>query len=362
MAVWDEYFSDWDFIVSLFPEGWQEKFHELKVLKFGRKFTGENKESDLLRLIFLHLAGGLSLRTTVAEAREAGIVDIVDVTLFNHFKKCEQFFGWCITELLKENAGLAQDLFHDGRNWKIVDGSLIHEPGERGSFSRIHFSMNLPALTADQIQITGIRTGESLTRFEAKKNDVFLADRGFMRFAGIKHVLENGGDVVGRFSPSQFTVFQPNTKNPFPLLSKLRALKYGQTGDWDVELQADKERIQGRICAIKQSPHCREAEEKRVRKHARRNNHMIADRTVELCGYLLIFTTFPRETYSGDFIVKIYRTRWQVELLFKRLKSLLELGQLHKYDPVSIRTYLNGKMLIALLLEKMIRMAEAFSP
>ena len=42
MAVWDEYFSDWDFIVSLFPEGWQEKFHELKVLKFGRKFTGEN--------------------------------------------------------------------------------------------------------------------------------------------------------------------------------------------------------------------------------------------------------------------------------------------------------------------------------
>lgn len=183
-----------------------------------------------------------------------------------------------------------------------------------------------------------------------------------MRFAGIKHVLENGGDVVGRFSPSQFTVFQPNTKNPFPLLSKLRALKYGQTGDWDVELQADKERIQGRICAIKQSPHCREAEEKRVREHARRNNHMIADRTVELCGYLLIFTTFPRETYSGDFIVKIYRTRWQVELLFKRLKSLLELGQLHKYDPVSIRTYLNGKMLIALLLEKMIRMAEAFSP
>ena len=53
--------------------------------KFGRKFTGENKESDLLRLIFLHLAGELSLRTTVAEAREAGIVDIVDVTLSNHF-------------------------------------------------------------------------------------------------------------------------------------------------------------------------------------------------------------------------------------------------------------------------------------
>ena len=81
MAVWDEYFSDWDFIVSLFPEGWQEKFHELKVLKFGRKFTGENKESDLLRLIFLHLAGGLSLRTTVLPSYSF-VTSLISIILF----------------------------------------------------------------------------------------------------------------------------------------------------------------------------------------------------------------------------------------------------------------------------------------
>jgi len=69
MTTWDEYFTDWDFIVSLLPENWKQKFQELKVLKFGRKFSGENKESDLLRLIFMHLACGTSLRATVATAR-----------------------------------------------------------------------------------------------------------------------------------------------------------------------------------------------------------------------------------------------------------------------------------------------------
>ena len=116
------------------------------------------------------------------------------------------------------------------------------------------------------------------------------------------------------------------------------------------------------MCVIKQTPQCKKAEEARVREHSKRNNHEIADRTVELCGYLLVFTTISAEVYSGNFIVRAYRIRWQIELLFKRLKTLLELGQLHKYDPVSIRTYLNGKMLIALLIEKMIRIAETFSP
>jgi len=362
MAIWDEYFTDWDFIVSLLPENWKQKFQELKVLKFGRKFSGENKESDLLRLIFMHLACGTSLRTTVAAAREAGIVDIVDVTLFNHFRKCEEFFGWCITELLRENAGISKELFRDGRSWKVADGSLIHEPGIRGSFRRIHFSMNLPQLSADQILITDVKSGESLTRFTVSPRDVFLVDRGFLRFTGIKHVITNGGDVIGRFSPSALPLFQSGTNSAFPLMTRLRALKYGEVGDWKVDTRVGKECIHGRICAIKQTPQCRSAEEARVREHAKRNNHQIADRTIAFCGYLLVFTTIPDEIYSGSFIIKAYQARWQIELLFKRLKTLLELGQLHKYDPVSIRTYLNGKMLIALLIEKMIRLAETFSP
>ncbi len=362
MSIWDEYFSDWDFIVSLLPDGWQETFKDLKVLKFGRKFTGPNKEADLLRVIFMHLACGFSLRTTVAEAKASGIVDIVDVTLFKHFQKCEPFFAWCIQKLLEENRNYEHTLFDTEHHWKIIDGSLVREPGATGSYRRIHYSLNIPQLNADQIQITGIKTGEHLNLFKVAPGDVFLVDRGFMRLPDIKHVLDGGGDVLGRFSPHQKSIFIPGTDAAFALMPKLRQLKHGEICGWEVELKSGSDRIKGFLCARKNNPAGKCKEETRVREHARKNKQIPSEKTIELCGYVLIFTTLSHVKYSAEFIMNTYRLRWQVEVLFKRLKSLLELGQLHKYDDQSIRTYLNGKMLIALLIEKMICMAETFSP
>ena len=53
--------------------------------------------------------------------------------------------------------------------------------------------------------------------------------------------------------------------------------------------------------------------------------------------------------------------RWQVELVFKRSKSLAGLGHLPKRNPVSARAWLCGKLLVALLVEKAVRHASAVS-
>ena len=48
--------------------------------------------------------------------------------------------------------------------------------------------------------------------------------------------------------------------------------------------------------------------------------------------------------------------------MFKRFKSLAQLGHLPKYDDESARAWLYGKLLVALLVEKLIRQASAISP
>ena len=75
----------------------------------------------------------------------------------------------------------------------------------------------------------------------------------------------------------------------------------------------------------------------------------------------MIWTSLPEET-PADKVLSFYRSRWQIELSFKRMKSLLGLGHLPKKDPASARAWLHGKLLASLLVERVIQAAEATSP
>jgi Transposase DDE domain len=48
---------------------------------------------------------------------------------------------------------------------------------------------------------------------------------------------------------------------------------------------------------------------------------------------------------SATHALELYRGRWQIELVFKQLKSILSLGYLRKVDPDSARSWLEGKLL-----------------
>ena len=85
-------------------------------------------------------------------------------------------------------------------------------------------------------------------------------------------------------------------------------------------------------------------------------------RTLEFAKFIIVFTTFPEDKFSAEEVLECYRLRWQVELVFKRFKSLAQLGHLPKYDDDSARAWLYGKLLLALLVEKLIRHAESVSP
>lgn len=104
------------------------------------------------------------------------------------------------------------------------------------------------------------------------------------------------------------------------------------------------------------------ATERRLRRRAQRTGRQLNADTLEYARWIIVLTTVPEEVLSEGLILEWYRVRWQVELAFKRLKSLADLGHLPKYDPASSRAWLYGKLLVALLTERMQRYARAFSP
>ena len=84
--------------------------------------------------------------------------------------------------------------------------------------------------------------------------------------------------------------------------------------------------------------------------------------TLEYARYVMVFTTVPEESFAAADVLEWYRVRWQIELVFKRLKSLAALGHLPKYDDRSSRAWLYGKLLVVLLGQKLQRLGRAISP
>jgi hypothetical protein len=144
-------------------------------------------------------------------------------------------------------------------------------------------------------------------------------------------------------------------------LARLRRLRNpGQIGDWNVVLRGEKTSIEGRICTVRKSANAIQHAERRLRRRASQKQHVLKPETLEYAKYVIVFTTLKSE--SAEQVLECYRLRWQVELVFKRMKTLAQLGHLPKHDDRSARAWLYGKLLVALLTQKLIRIGRDISP
>lgn len=349
--------EDWSVICGLMPEGWKEKAKELGALTRYRKFKdGET----LLRTLLIHLSEGCSLRETAIRARESGLTSLSDVALLKRLRSSGEWFRWIAQGIMQQWIMCEGDYSIGSINRiRAIDGSIISEPGRTGSNWRIHYSIELPTLSCTEIHVTKTDIGESFCNFMVEPGDLFIGDRGYATRRGIYHVVQGEGAVLVRINLNlPLLDLQGNKIN---LLDKLRSLTGKGVGDWDVLLNCDDGIVRGRVCAIKKSNHAAEKSIEKTLKENQRKGKKAKPKTLESAKYTFIFTTLGRE-YSPTSVLEMYRGRWQIELVFKRLKSIIGLGHLRKYDEVGAKAWIHGKLLVAFLVEALIIAGSRFSP
>ena len=353
--------EDWVILTKFLPDNWQHKAKELGALIRRRKIDNAD---TLLRVLLIHLADGKSFRTTSAYAQEAGLCDINDAGLIHRLRAAKDWFHWIALELLKSinNNPLTEDISQKF-NVRLVDGSLISEPGSTGSDWRLHYCFQLLNLHCDTFIVTSPKVGESLQRYPVEKNDLLIGDRNYCKRKGIMHVLNNQGHVLVRFHSTNLPLFNRRGQ-PLSLLPYLRSLPEGQAADWDVWFKdpANGSLVKGRILALRKSKEAMEKAKKQLRRSASKKGTKLKPETLEYAEYFIQFTTLNRHHFKGDGLLRLYRNRWQIELMFKRLKSIIGIGHLPKHNPESSVAWLYGKMIVALLSERLYREAEHFSP
>lgn len=348
--------ENWNVLCSLLPRSWEEQARPSGAVARWRGFASPEA---LLRTILLHVARGYSLRETVVHAKAAGLASVSDVALMKGVRRSGEWLRELCCGLLRENP-LAAPAAPAGRRVRVVDATLIKEPGPTGSQWRLHYSLQLPSMICDFLEITpaeGQGNGESFRRFRLSPRDWVLGDAGYCTPSGIEFVSQSGARVLVRANPQNLPLMDVRGR-PWALLPRLRRLRAaGRQGQWEVTVRGPQNLVSGRICALRKSELSIRKAQRRLHRRATRDGTRLRSETLEYAQYVVVFTNLSVSEGTAREILQWYRVRWQIELVFKRLKSLLQLGHLPKYDESSSRAWLYGKLLAALLAQKLARVS-----
>ena len=350
--------QDWDVVVQMLPANWEAKATELGAVR--RQLRGFASVSSMLRVLLIHLADGCSLRETAVRASAGGLSAVSDVAVLKRLRRCGAWFEWMTREMAADMAlpQTGHAVLAD-RRVRLVDGSSVCEPGATGSTWRLHYALNLRTLSCDEVHVSEASVGESLTLFDIREGDVIMADRGFARRSGLRYAVQRKADVVLRTSLTNLPLHDRRGR-PLELLALLQSLAIGQAAGWAASVHDQDGAIDVRVCAYKKTAAQTLVAQQAIQQEARKKGRVVRPQTLEAAGYVIVLTTLIQPSAAA--IMEFYRRRWQIELAFKRLKSLLQLGHLKKVDKEAARAWLQGKLLVACMIEKLILTAERFSP
>jgi hypothetical protein len=347
--------DDWSLVCQLLPPGWQEQALHLGALRRARGFPDA---AVLLRILLVHLAGGCSLKETVTCARQAGWCDVSAVALFQRLRAAEQWLRWMANRLWQRHP--TPPLPH-GYRVRAIDATTVSKPGSLGTDWRLHFSVNLEDLQCDFVQVTDAHGGETFRRIPVASGDLVLGDRCYGTPPGIAHVARAGGHVLVRFNHKSLPLSDIGGE-PFRLVKGLRSTRVGEVREWPTVVRHGGRDYPGRLVALKRDRWSACLERRALRKRASKRHKTVSRTALFLAGYFFVWTDLPAEALGAAGVLAWYRCRWQIELYFKRMKSILGLGDLPKKREDSSRAWLHGKLLVALLLERLLDTAEHFSP
>src|ERR1039457_2069174 len=352
--------ENWRVLMSLLPSSWEQLGRSSGAV---RRLRGFSSLESLLHTLLLHVGCGWSLRETVVQARLAGLAEVSDVTLLNRLRDAEIWFRQ-LCELLLLELGITLKPTICGRNVRLLDATVVSEPGKTGRQWRIHYSLRLPSLECDRFVLTwtkGVGAAERFAQFKFQAHDLVLADAGYSHPPGVQSIVEQNAAVCVRLNPNAMPLYDAAGER-FDLPAHLSGLTMpGEIAEWPVWGHSGEWKYQGRLAASRKSQEAIRQAEARIKDKEQRGKKV--GPLGRLCAqYVLVFTTLSAAEASAEEVLDTYRLRWQIELSFKRLKSIAELGHLPKYDDRSSRAWLYGKLFIALLTEKMMRVANTISP
>ena len=176
-----------------------------------------------------------------------------------------------------------------------------------------------------------------------------MADNGYGYRRSVATAVQQHADVVLRITPATFPLDAANG-TPVVVLPWLR--RSGPV----VRSRACWCRWEGRrdavrLIAAQLPPQAAEAARRRLRRKAQKHGRTVRAETLQWAGWVLLITTLEAAAWADPDVLRLYRARWQVELVFKRMKQVLALNQLRSTQAASAEATIRA-LLVAWVLQE----------
>jgi len=183
-------------------------------------------------------------------------------------------------------------------------------------------------------------------------DDLLLVDQGYFKLTTWQAIAARGAFFLTRFI----------------VHTTLRAVDTGSVIDLKTLLQRNPTQPQEfgvlmgptpavasacRLICLPASEQITNERRRRLRKEATKKGRTVSQLHLELCAWTLLVTNIPADRLSADRALTLYALRWQIELLFKQLKSILRVHQSDTGNEHRLRCELYGKLIMAVLLHRL---------
>jgi len=350
--------EDWQTLLSYLPRDYERVAVEHKQLLVQYGNAKITTAETLLRFILLHAGANLPLLQTVALMEEAGGPRLSAMRLHMKMRRAAPYLQALVERMTPWRAEANAEAWA-GYSLVLVDATTVCGPGATGTDARIHTKLRASDLAIVSAEVTDAHGGETFKRFLFKPGELALADRAYCNANNIAHVLEQGADALVRFHRYSLPALTLATGKDLDPLVAVRSLRDGGVLDLPVTFEHDGDMIRARFIASRLPKAEAEDARQRIRKE---HGSRASEETLESAGYTMLLTTVPHARISGSKCLEAYRLRWQIELQFKRWKSLCGFDRLPNYRDDTIVAWLYAKLLLGVLLDRMSADRSELSP
>jgi hypothetical protein len=333
--------EDWEYVRTLLPEDLDESAYRSSALLRCRNISDA---ASLLRIALAYAVSDLSLKDVAAWASALQLAEITGPGLFYRLRQAEDRLEQVLGQVLSDQIPPATG----GLRLRVVDATVLNGPGQKAVQWRAHVSIHPSTGCIRGVELTDNSGGEKFGRHPFRAHEVVLGDRGYASARGVYAVRQQEAHVVVRFNPGNLRTCDEKRRRIYLAEREAELPKLGVV-EFEIRIPVPppptrSHKIWDSAKAIAWIP-----------------ARAIAVRT-RTGQVTWILTTLPHQQMSALGVVGLYRVRWQIELLFKRLKSLLHLDTLPSRQGPTAKSWLLARLIAAALAQRLVQPSGPLSP